>query len=112
MAQVQARLRYLRTAPRKVRLVADQVRGLRAQRAIDILGFTKKSAARDIHKLIRSAVATADRRGGIDVDNLVVKSIYVDQGPIIRRFMPRARGSASRINKKKSHITVILEEKL
>lgn len=111
MAQVQARLRYLRVAPRKVRLVADQVRGLPAQQAIDTLAFARKSAARDVHKLIRSAVANADRKGGIDVDNLVVKTIMVDQGPIIRRFLARARGSASRINKKTSHITVVLEER-
>jgi large subunit ribosomal protein L22 len=111
MAAVQARIRYLRVAPRKVRLVADQVRGLKVQQAIDLLTFTKKSAARDISKLLRSAVANADRKGGIDVDNLVVGSIWVDQGPIIRRFLPRARGSASRINKKTSHITVVLEEK-
>ena len=111
MAQVQAKLRYLRVAPRKVRLVVDQVRGLPVQAAIDLMTFTKKSAARDISKLLRSAVANADRKGGIDLDNLIVKSIFVDQGPIIRRSMARARGSASRINKKTSHITVVLEEK-
>jgi large subunit ribosomal protein L22 len=111
MAQVQAKLKHLRVAPRKVRLVADQVRGLPVQQAIDLLRFTTKSAAIDISKLLRSAVANADVKGGIDVDNLVVKSIWVDQGPIIRRFMARARGSASRINKKTSHITVVLEEK-
>lgn len=111
MAQVQAKLRYLRVAPRKVRLVVDQVRGLPVQQAIDRMTFTKKSAARDISKLLRSAVANADRKGGIDVDNLIVKTIWVDQGPITRRFLARARGSASRINKKTSHITVVLEEK-
>jgi large subunit ribosomal protein L22 len=111
MATVQAKLRYLRVAPRKVRLVVDQVRGLPVQQAIDLLTFTKKSAARDISKLLRSAVSGADQKGGIDVDNLIVKTIWVDQGPIIRRFLARARGSASRINKKTSHITVVLEEK-
>ena len=111
MAEVQAKLNYLRVAPRKVRLVADQVRGLPVQKAIDFLSFAKKSAAEDICKLIRSAVSNADRKGGIDVDHLFVKSIYVDQGPIIRRFLARARGSASRINKKTSHITVVLGEK-
>ncbi len=111
MVQVQAHLRYLRIAPRKVRLVADQVRGLPVQQAMDLLLFAKKASARDISKLIRSAVASADKKGGIDIDNLVVKSIWVDQGPTLRRFLPRARGSASRINKKSSHITVVLEEK-
>ncbi len=111
MTEVKAHLRYLRVAPRKVRLIADAVRGLPVQQALDMLTFARKSASIDISKLIRSAVANADRKGGIDVDNLVVKSIYVDQGPIIRRFLARARGSASRINKKTSHITVVLEEK-
>ena len=111
MTQVQAKLRYLRVAPRKVRLVADQVRGLPVQEAIDFLAFARKSAAIDISKLLKSAVASADQKGGMDLDNLVVKSILVDQGPIIRRFLARARGSASRINKKTSHITVVLAEK-
>lgn len=110
MAQVSARLRYLRVAPRKVRLVADVIRGIPVQEALDILTFAKKSAARDLYKLVRSAVADADRRGGMDVDNLVVKSIWVDQGPTLRRSMARARGMATRVNKKTSHITVILEE--
>lgn len=111
MATVSAKLRYLRVAPRKVRLVADQVRGLPVQEALDLLTFARKSSAEDLSKLIRSAVANADQKGGIDVDNLVVKTVLVDQGPIIRRFLARARGSASRINKKTSHITVVLEEK-
>jgi large subunit ribosomal protein L22 len=111
MATVRAKLRYLRVAPRKVRLVADQVRGLPVQQAIDLLTFARKSAAIDLSKLIKSAIANADQKGGIDVDNLVVKTVLVDQGPIIRRFLARARGSASRINKKTSHITVVLEEK-
>ena len=111
MATVSAKLRYLRVAPRKVRLVADRVRGLPVQQALDALAFARKSGAIDVLKLIRSAVANADQKGGIDVDNLFVKSILVDQGPIIRRFLARARGSASRINKKTTHITLVLEEK-
>ena len=111
MADVAVKLRYLRVAPRKVRLVADLVRGLPIQEAIDSLTFTRKSPARDISKLLRSGVSAADQKGGIDVDNLVVKSILVDQGPTTRRFMTRARGSASRINKKTSHVTVTLAER-
>ncbi len=111
MAQVRAQLSHLRIAPRKVKLVVDLVRGRGVQDAIDLLNFTQKSAARDISKLLRSAVSNADQKGGIDVDNLVVKSIWVNQGPIMRRSLARARGSASRINKKTSHIKVILEEK-
>lgn len=111
MTTVRAKLRYLRVAPRKVRLVADRVRGLPVQQAMDALTFARKSGATDVLKLIRSAVANADQKGGIDVDNLFVKTILVDQGPIIRRFLARARGSASRINKKTTHITLVLEEK-
>lgn len=111
MNQVTAKLNYLRVAPRKVKLVLDEVRGLPVQKAIDLLAFAKKSSAIDISKLLKSAVANADRKGGIDVDNLIVKQIWVCQGPILRRSLARARGSASRINKKTSHITVVLEER-
>ncbi len=111
MSDFTGHLRYLRVAPRKVQLVLDQVRGLRVQDALDILQFTKKSAARDIFKLIRSVVAAGSQKPHVDVDNLKVKSIWVSQGPTLRRSLPRARGSASRINKKTSHITVVLEEK-
>lgn len=111
MAQIAAKLRYLRVAPRKVRLVADQVRGKAVQQALDLLAFLTVSSAKDMSKLIRSAVSNADRKGGIDVDRLFVRSVWVDQGPTLRRFMTRARGSASRVNKKTSHITVVLGEK-
>lgn len=109
---MKVKLRYLRVAPRKVRLIADQVRGRSVQEAIDLLRFDRKSAAIDLSKLIRSAVSNANAKGGVDVDNLVVKSIWVDQGPTLRRYLARARGSASRINKKTSHITVVLEERV
>ena len=111
MSEFQAKLRHLRVAPRKVRLVTDLVRGLAVQAALDHLRFIKKSAARDVLKLIRSALSNADRKGGVDVDNLVVQQIWVDQGPTLRRSLARARGSASRINKKTSHITVVLGER-
>ncbi len=111
MAEIQVKLRHLRVAPRKVQLVADEVRGKGIQQALDLLLFTRKSAAIDISKLLRSGVANANQKKGIDVDNLVVKSIWVNQGPTLRRSLPRARGSASRINKKTSHVTVVLEEK-
>ncbi len=111
MAEFSAKLRYLRVAPRKVRLVADRVRGKRVQEALDLLTFTRTASAENMAKLIRSAVASADQKGNVDLDNLVVHSIWVDQGPTLRRFLTRARGSASRINKKTSHITVVLEEK-
>lgn len=109
--KVQVKLWHLRIAPRKVRLVADSVRGLPVQQAVDLLTFARKEGARDVSKLIRSGIAIADRKKNIDVDNLVVDQIYVDQGPTMRRFLARARGSASRINKKTSHITVVLQER-
>ena len=93
-----------------MRLVAEQIRGIPIQEALDRLTFLRKSAARDMLKLLKSAVANADQKGGIDVDNLLVKTVLVDQGTTMRRFLPRARGSASRINKKTSHIKVVLEE--
>ncbi len=111
MAEFKVELNHLRVAPRKVRLIADQIRGLPAQRALDLLNFTKKAAALNVSKLIRSGISNADRKGQVDIDQLVVKTIFVDQGPIIRRFQARERGSASRINKKTSHITIVLEEK-
>lgn len=107
---VQAKLRYLRMAPRKVRLVADGVRGQRVQAALDLLRYGRRAAARPLYKLIRSAVNNADQKGGVDIDNLYVKSLTVDQGPTLKRWLPRARGRADRIQKKTSHITVILDE--
>ncbi|MDO8643517.1 MAG: 50S ribosomal protein L22 [bacterium] len=110
MTETNAKLSYLRIAPRKVRLVADMIRGRKVQEALDLLRFTPKGSAMDIYKLIRSAVSNATVKGGVDVDALVVKTITVDQGPTLRRHMARAKGSASRINKKTSHIKVVLGE--
>lgn len=111
MSQFEVQLNHLRIAPRKVRLVADSIRGMPVQQALDQLLFSRGASAKKIGKLIRSAVANADKKGGVNLDLLVVRTITVDQGPTLRRFMTRARGSASRINKKTSHITVMLEEK-
>jgi large subunit ribosomal protein L22 len=110
-AQVKAKISYLRVAPRKVRLVCDLIRGKKVQSALDVLRFTKRGVSRDLLKLIQSAVANANYKGGIDVDNLYVHRITVDQGPIIKRWLPRARGMATPIQKKTSHVTVILTEK-
>ena len=110
MARFQVKMNYYRVAPRKVRLVADLVRGRPVQEALDLLTFSPAASARDMAKLIRSAVANADRTGGVDLDLLKVKLIWVDQGPTLRRSLPRARGTASRINKKTSHVTVVLED--
>jgi len=108
----EARLRHLRLAPRKVRAVCDVVRGQQVEQALATLRFTSKAAAAPVAKLIRSAIANAEQKseGRLDVDRLFVKTIMVDEGPTLRRFMPRAQGRATRINKKTSHVTVELGE--
>jgi len=104
-----ASLNFLRVAPRKVRLVADQVRGLPVGDALAILKYRPHAAAKPLAKLLRSAVANAESKGGrVDVDALMVKTLTVDQGPKMRRFMPRAQGRAYRIEKKTSHVYVEL----
>jgi large subunit ribosomal protein L22 len=104
-----ASLSYLRVAPRKVRLVADNVRGMAVGDALAVLRYTPQSAAKHLSKLIHSAVANAEGKGGkVDVDALVVKTLTVDQGPKMRRFMPRAMGRAFRVEKKTSHVYVEL----
>jgi large subunit ribosomal protein L22 len=107
-----AHLRYLRMAPRKVSLVAALVRGKPVGDALNVLRYTQKAAAKPLTKLIKSAVANATdlSKGQVDVDRLVVTQISVDQGPTARRYMPRAMGRASRINKKTSHVHVVLSE--
>ena len=107
-----AHLRYLRMAPRKLAVVAQLVRGKDVGAAINILRFTKRAAALPVRKLIESAVANATdlSKGSVDIDKLVVASITVDQGPTQRRYMPRAMGRATRINKKSSHIHVTLSD--
>ncbi|MFL5301435.1 MAG: 50S ribosomal protein L22 [Anaeromyxobacteraceae bacterium] len=104
-----ARLSYLRIAPRKVRLVADNVRGRPVGDALAMLKFTPNAAAKPLAKLLRSAVANAETKGGnVDVDRLVVKTLTVDGGPKLRRFMPRAMGRAYRVEKRTSHVFVEL----
>ena len=108
---VKARIKMLRMTPRKVRMVANQVRGEDVQKAVDFLIFCRRRAARPLLKLIKSAVANADQKGGIDLDNLYVKELLVDQGPTMRRWMPRARGMATPILKRTSRVSVMLEER-
>jgi large subunit ribosomal protein L22 len=104
-----ATLRNLRVTPRKVRLVADHVRGKPVGAALAMLRYTPQAAAPHLAKLLRSAVANAEGKGGrVDVDALFVKTLLVDQGPKSRRFMPRAMGRATRIDKKTSHVYVEL----
>ena len=104
-----ASLNFLRLAPRKVRLVADTVRGLPVGDALAMLKYRPQAAAKPLAKLLRSAVANAENKGGkVDVDALVIKTLTVDQGPKMRRFMPRAMGRAYRVEKKTSHVYVEL----
>ena len=105
-----ARLNYLHIAPRKVRLIADLIRGKTVKEAETILIFLPKRAARPLMKLIKSAVSNAKNISGLDGSNLYISKITVDEGPKMKKWMPRARGSPSPIQKKNSHITLFLEE--
>jgi large subunit ribosomal protein L22 len=107
---MKVKARYIRIAPRKVRLVADMVRGENVVKAKSILRFTVNRSALPIAKLLNSALASARNEFNWDEKNLRIEKITVDEGPKIKRWMPRARGSASPIQKKTSHITLILSE--
>ena len=110
--EVRALLKHTRTAPRKARLVADMIRGKNVNDAINILAFTRKRAAGTIQKLLKSAIANAEENHKVlDVDDMVIKNIRVDEGVTWKRNMPRARGTSYMIQKKTSHITLILEDK-
>jgi ribosomal protein L22 len=105
---VRASARYVRIAPRKARLIADQVRGLHIEKARALLQFSPRAAAHDIHKLIDSAAANAENNHDLIGDEMRISSITVDEGPTLRRFRPRALGRATPINKRTSHIAVAL----
>jgi large subunit ribosomal protein L22 len=106
-----ATLKYARVGAQKARLVADLVRGKEVGTAIKTLTFLNKKSALMIKKLIESAVANADYKKTMDLDKLYVKTIYVDKGPVLKRFRPRAQGRAYGVRKQTSHINVVLEEK-
>jgi ribosomal protein L22 len=105
---VRASARYVRIAPRKARLIADQVRGLHIEKARAVLQFSPRGAAHDIHKLIDSAAANAENNHDLIGDEMRISSITVDEGPTLRRFRPRAQGRATPIMKRTSHIAVAL----
>ncbi|MBI4821557.1 MAG: 50S ribosomal protein L22 [Deltaproteobacteria bacterium] len=107
----QASMRFLRIAPRKIRLVAEMVRGKNVEEALNILRFTRKRSARHLTKLIKSAVANADQKGGVNVDRLYVGRLLVDGGPTLKRWRPRAMGRATPVRRRVSHITVVLEQR-
>jgi ribosomal protein L22 len=105
---VRASARYVRIAPRKARLIADQVRGLHIEKARALLQFSPRGAAADIHKLIDSAAANAENNHDLIGDEMKVSSITVDEGPTLKRYRPRAQGRATPIHKRTSHIAVAL----
>lgn len=109
--EARAKLSYVRLSPQKTRLVVDMVRGRGVQEALNILKFSPQKAAAVVSKLVGSAIANAEQKGVSDVDRLFVKTITVDQGPVLRRFLPRAQGRATKIRKPTSHIIVVLDEK-
>ena len=106
-----AKLSYARLSPQKTRLVVDMVRGKDVQEAINILKFSPQKAAAIVSTLVTSAVANAEQKGVSDLDRLFIKEIMVDQGPVLKRFLPRAQGRATKIRKPTSHILVVLAEK-
>ncbi|HXC23868.1 MAG TPA: 50S ribosomal protein L22 [Solirubrobacteraceae bacterium] len=105
---VRASSRYVRVAPRKARLIADQVRGMHIEQARALLAFSPRGAAEDIRKLIESAAANAENNHDLVADEMLISEITVDEGPTLRRYRPRALGRASRINKRTCHIAVAL----
>lgn len=106
--EVRATAKYVRVAPRKARLVVDQIRNKSVDKALEVLQFSTHAASEPVAKVLRSAVANAENNNGLRANNLVVKAAFVDEGPTLKRFRPRAKGSASRINKRTSRITIIV----
>ena len=108
--EVRAITKYVRISPRKVRLVTELIKGQPVEEALTALKFMPKKAARLVSKTLQSAVANAEQNPNIDIDTLYIKRIFVDEGPSMKRWRARAMGRATRILKRSSHITVILDE--
>ena len=106
--EVSAKLKGAQISAQKVRLVADQVRGRHVDEALDVLEFSPKKASRLIKKLLDSAIANAENNEGADVDELVISSVFVDEGRTMKRLRPRAKGRADRIFKRSCHITLMV----
>lgn len=109
--QAKSIARTVRVAPRKARMVIDLIRGKQVGEAIAILRHTPKTVSPVIEKVLKSAIANAEHNYEMDINNLVVSQAFVDEGPTLKRFRPRAQGRASAINKRTSHITVVVSEK-
>lgn len=109
--EAKAVARYIRMAPRKVRLVVDLIRGKEVGEALAILRHTPRAASPVVEKVLKSAIANAEHNNELDINKLVVSEVFVDQGPTLKRFRPRAMGRASRVHKRTSHITVVVKQK-
>ncbi|ASA56103.1 MULTISPECIES: 50S ribosomal protein L22 [Vibrio] len=106
-----AKHNFARISPQKARLVADLIRGKSVDQALEILTFSNKKAADLVKKVLESAIANAEHNEGADIDDLNVAKIFVDEGPVMKRIMPRAKGRADRILKRSSHITVVVADR-
>ena len=108
--QATAILKFVRLSPQKGRLIADQIRGLPVERALEVLQFSTRKAAVPVKKVLESAIANAEHNEGADVDELKVQTVMVDEGPSLKRFHARAKGRGARILKRTSHITVTVSD--
>ena len=108
--KVQAKMLNTRISAQKVRIVANEVRGVAVGKALDILAFSPKKAARLVKKVVESAISNAENNNGLDIDNLKISEIFVDKGMTLKRFRARAKGRGTRILKRTSHITVVVSE--
>ena len=108
--QATAILKFIRLSPQKGRLIADQIRGLPVERALEILQFSTRKAAGPVKKVLESAIANAEHNEGADVDELKVHIVQIDEGPTLKRFQARAKGRGARILKRTSHITVTVSD--
>jgi len=102
---------FARSSAQKARLVADQIRGLSVDKALELLSYSPKKAAVLIKKVVDSAIANAEHNEGADIDELSITKIFVDEGPTMKRIMPRAKGRADRIMKRSCHITVVVSDR-
>jgi len=105
-----AKHRFARTSPQKARLVADQIRGLSVEKALELLTYSPKKSAVLLKKVLDSAIANAEHNEGADIDELVVSKVFIDEGPTMKRIKPRAKGRADRVLKRSSHITVVVSD--
>ena len=111
MIEARAQSRFMRITAQKARLVVDLIRGKPVERALSLLEYTPKRGARLVAKTLRSAVANAESTQRVDIDQLYVKRAFVDEGPTAKRFLPRAHGRATKVFKRTSHITVVVDER-